>query len=101
MNLKLIPSGPAALFAFEVLIASLTSLGTIRLHSSCLGLLGGAVFSIGRSSWWAGGGGSIDLRNSKHFSSKVEASDWSSFMIGVRSYLRGLVYFRAVKMSLP
>ena len=96
MHSKPILSGPGALVVGEEKIALRISSGLIGGHGRCCLLL-----CEGGSNSAVGGGGKSDVLNSWAFCWNVVAVWPSRFMSGVGSVRRGLVYLRAVKMSLP
>ena len=89
-------SGPGALVDGEEKMAFRISSGLIGGHWRCCLLVGG----VGSRSA-VGGGGKSDCLNSCAFPWKVVAVRPFSWMSGVGSVRLGLVYLKAVNMSLP
>ena len=96
MHSKPMLSGPGALVEEDEFIAFRISSGLIGGHWRCCLFVGGMELSYA-----IGGGGKSACLNSRALVWNVVAVMSSSLMSGVGSVRRGLVYFRAVKISFP
>lgn len=94
MHLKLIPLGPAAFEAAEVVIAFAIFL-LVALFHECFVVLRASAWG----KWISEGGGKIISPNMATFFVQLVAVAFGVWMVGVISHLRGIGYIIAMKTS--